>query len=258
MEKKKCEVSQNESTPLPSNCNEVISRYELLQELHRRDQDSEEIVETINDMTPKGVEAPPVPNSNIVVFVDIMPMNRRGNPMVTDDNICFLATLNPIDADRFGITADYAIDIGEKHVVLHKDGSMITNVFIGPSKIAAEDSKNTDDDESETKFERLRKQTNDALAKFAEPFVKSTIWQGKMHYFFEYDWEEHRLLISTTSVLVGGGFYFTDRVEALKALNYIGAVDILKYHLGIPAIEVAKHRARIEATIKELNERYGD
>ena len=111
---------------------------------------------------------------------------------------------------------------------------------------------------SGTKFERLRKQTNDALAKFAEPFVKSRDWQGKMHYFFEYDWEEHRLLISTTSVIVGGGFYFVDRVEAVRALAYIGAVDILKYHLGIPAIEVAKHRARIEASVKELNERYGN
>ncbi|MCR5504745.1 MAG: hypothetical protein K6E94_04175, partial [Elusimicrobiaceae bacterium] len=81
-------------------------------------------------------------------------------------------------------------------------------------------------------------------------------WQGKKHYFFEYYWEEHRLLISSTSIFVGGSVYFTDMVEAVKALAYIGAVDILKYHLGIPAIEVAKHRARIEASIKELNERY--
>ena len=120
MGKKKCE---------PSNCNEVISRYELLQELHRRDQDSEEIVETINNMTQKGVEIP-IPNTNIVVVVDITPMSRKGTPM-THSSIRFLATLDPIDADRLGVTADYAIDVGEKHVVMHKDGSRITDISIG-------------------------------------------------------------------------------------------------------------------------------
>lgn len=112
------------------NCNEVISRYELLQELHRRDQDSEDVVATINDMTTKGIEVPDQSN-NIVVVVDITPMNTDGVSISPVAVIRFLATLEPFKVDRLGITADYAFDIGEKHVVLHKDGSRITNVSIG-------------------------------------------------------------------------------------------------------------------------------
>lgn len=116
MEEKKCR-----------NCNEVISRYELLQELHRRDQDSEEIVETINDMTPKGVEVPDQSN-NIVVVVDITPMNGKGIPMAPNSTR-FLATLEPVNCDRLGIIADYVVDIGEKHVILHKVADRITSIL---------------------------------------------------------------------------------------------------------------------------------
>lgn len=140
MGKKKCE---------PSNCNEVISRYELLQELHRRDQDSEDVVATINDMTPIGLvhdiisensskcnAHDPIDVSDyhpmttpIVVAVDITPMSGTGVPMAPNSTR-FLATLEPANCDRLGVTADYIIDVGEKRVVLHKDGSKITGVSI--------------------------------------------------------------------------------------------------------------------------------
>lgn len=141
------------------NCNEVISRYELLQELHRRDQDSEEIIETINDMTAKGTikglvilasselskseisnnqkrdDHAPIKSSippmatPIVVVVDITPMSGTGVPM-SPNSTRFLATLEPVNCDRLGITSDYVIDIGEKHVILRKDGSKITDVSV--------------------------------------------------------------------------------------------------------------------------------
>ena len=153
MGEKKCEVSQNESTPLPSNCNEVISRYELLQELHRRDQDSEEIIETVKDMAAKGTIKgsvilpssdlskpeiktalnsvygfPPVAKP-IVVAVDIDPMDENGVSM-SPNSTRFLATLESANCDRLGLMADYVIDIGEKRVVLHRDGTKITGVSI--------------------------------------------------------------------------------------------------------------------------------
>ncbi len=65
----------------------------------------------------------------IVVTVDITPMSGTGVPM-SPNSTRFLATLEPVNCDRLGITSDYTIDIGEKHVVLHKDGSKIIGVSI--------------------------------------------------------------------------------------------------------------------------------
>ena len=291
------------------NCNELISRYELLQELHRRDQDDADVVETINDMTPKGIEVPDQSN-NIVVMVDVTPMTGKGFPMAPSNNVRFLATLEPFKIDRLGLTANYAIDIGEKHVVLHRGGNKITEVCMGNNISSHEIEEESDEKQSDTHqtapnwvpkdgdhyyflnecnivdydvwssnnfvhkarlmarncfrykkdgaFEMNRRNVYNRLMDFGRPFIKDP-YEPTLSYFISYDFLEHRITVFwTSSMNMFGDVYFESEAKALEALNDVGVVDFLKYYLGVPAIEIAKNRARIDESVKELNERYGN